>query len=112
MTRIIDRINKNHPTKATYTGIKLSSQFVLKDQTIKEHKNGLVYKVLCSEDSCSATYIGEVSRRLSERIKDHGGRDRKSHVYTHALEKGQTLQFFLTIGNYQNIIIEQLKLFI
>ena len=47
MPCMIDRIDKNHSTKVIYTSTKLSSQLVLKDQTIKEHKIGLVYKVLC-----------------------------------------------------------------
>ena len=88
LKKTINKIDKAHTTKIIYTSTKLSSQFVVKDQTIKEHKNGLVYKVECPDHECNATYIGEVSRRLSERIKDHGGRDHKSHVFTHTMESG------------------------
>ena len=31
-------------------------------------------------------YIGESGRRISERIKDHNGRDLKSHILRHSVE--------------------------
>ena len=88
MMKTIKKYDENHTTKICYTGTKLGSQFGVKDRTAKEHEHNLVYKVECPEMNCTATYIGEVSRRLAERIKDHGGRDHKSHVFTHALESG------------------------
>ena len=32
-------------------------------------------------------YGGETARRLSERVLDHNGRDDKSHLIKHAIEK-------------------------
>ena len=32
-------------------------------------------------------YTGETSRRVSERVLDHNGRDAKSHLVNHAIEK-------------------------
>ena len=31
-------------------------------------------------------YIGESARRLDERMKDHNGRDRNSHLFKHSVE--------------------------
>ena len=33
-------------------------------------------------------YIGESGRRISERIKDHNGRDLKSHIWRNSVESG------------------------
>ena len=35
---------------------------------------------------CSVKYFGETARRLEEKIKDHGGRDKNLHVLRHSLE--------------------------
>ena len=85
---MLTKINSDHVTKVIYTGKKLGTNFTVKDRTKTEHEHNLIYKVTCPEPTCEATYVGEVSRRLSERIKDHSGRDQKSHVATHAMETG------------------------
>ena len=41
----------------------------------------------CSAENCSDDYIGESARRIIERVKDHGRRDTKSHVFKHSSEK-------------------------
>ena len=38
---------------------------------------------------CEDNYIGEIARRIHERIKDHNGRDHKSHILKHSIEKHQ-----------------------
>ena len=39
---------------------------------------------------CDYVYIGESGRRIEERVLDHAGRDRNSHVYKHSLTNGHT----------------------
>ena len=73
-------------TQVTYTGKKLSTCFNIKDQTKFEHQHDIVYYGKCPEVDCTDNYIGEVSRRVSERIIDHNGRDRKSHLFRHSVE--------------------------
>ena len=46
-------------------------------------------KVTCSPENCNENYIGESARRLDERMKDHNGRDRNSHLFKHSVESGQ-----------------------
>ena len=41
----------------------------------------------CSAENCSNDYIGESVRHLIEIVKDHSGRDTKSHVSKHSSEK-------------------------
>ena len=77
-----DHIN----TQVTYTGKKLSTCFNIKDQTKFEQQHDIVYHDKCPEVDCVVNYIDEASRRVSERIKDHNGRDKKSHLFRHSVE--------------------------
>ena len=67
-----------------HSGTKLGSNFQIKDKTKFDHKHDLVYYVKCPE--CQEDYIGEIGRRLHERICDHSGKDSKSHMLKHSLE--------------------------
>ena len=67
-----------------HSGTKLGSNFQIKDKTKFDHKHDLVYYVECPE--CQEDYIGEIGRRLHERICDHSGKDSKSHMLKHSLE--------------------------
>ena len=40
---------------------------------------------------CGENCFGESGRRISERIKDHSGRDLKSHTLKYSVESGQLL---------------------
>ena len=75
-------------TRVTYSGTRLSSKFTkIKDITVKEHQRNIVHYVKYPESKCSENYTGETARRLSERVLDHNGRDAKSHLVKHAIEK-------------------------
>ena len=58
----------------------------MKDKILKKHEHNLVYKI--NWPDCDVSYIGESGRRLGERIIDHAGRDKNSHVIKHSLDKG------------------------
>ena len=81
-------VNKILPKKVqtAFTGKRLSSCFKTKDRTKFEHQHDIIYQVKCSAENCSDDYIGESARRIIERVKDHGGRDTKSHVLKHSSE--------------------------
>ena len=79
---------KNVITRVTYSGTRLSSKFTkIKDKTVKENQHDIVYYVKYPESKCSEDYTGETARRLSERVLDHNGRDAKSHLVKHVIEK-------------------------
>jgi len=78
--------DKKLVTQVTFKSKKLSSCFNVKDTTQTKHNHNVVYKVKCPD--CPATYIGEAGRRLQERVNDHGGRDKYSHVLKHSIERG------------------------
>ena len=83
-TTLYRSLPNNIETKRVYTGTKLCSNFHYKDKTKFDHKHDLVYYVKCPE--CQEDYIGEIGRRLHERICDHSGKDSKSHMLKHSLE--------------------------
>ena len=72
----------------TYTGKKPGTSFNVKDQSKFDHQHDVVYYVDCPNETCRENYIGESGRRISEHIKDHNGRDLKSHILRHSVESG------------------------
>ena len=74
--------------KVCFTSTKLSSRFNIKDKTPTQQQNDIIYLVQCPQPDCTSTYIGETARRLEERLKDHCGRDRNSHLLKHSIETG------------------------
>ena len=71
--------------QVTFTCQKLITQFNVKDRTKFEHKHYVIYFSTCPVQNCSDNYLGESARRISERIIGHGGRDKKSHLFQHAV---------------------------
>ena len=91
----------NVKTCTTYSGPTLSSKFQLNDQTKKDHQHDVVYCAKCPEEQCTEDYTGETDRYLIERVKDHSGKDSKSHLFKQAMEtnhKTVTLDDFKIIG--------------
>ena len=74
----------NIETKVVHTGTRLASNFQIKDKTEFDYKHDLVHYIKYPE--CREDYIGEIGRRLHERICDHSGKDSKSHMLKHSLE--------------------------
>ena len=42
-----------------------------KDKDNKSKKCGAIYQIVCPEDSCNVSYVGETGRTLQERVRDH-----------------------------------------
>ena len=55
--------------------------FSVKDPVPVEFRSNVVYKFTCA--SCNSCYVGETSRHLSTRIREHLNRDRTSHIFQH-----------------------------
>ena len=68
---------------------KLSTHFQIKGKTKFEHNHddNHVYLGTCPECSCSDNCVGEIARRISERIIDRSGRDQNSHLFKHSCIK-------------------------
>ena len=89
MKRIISKLLPPEiKTQLAYTGKKLSTCFNVKDQSNFDHQHDVVYYADCPNEAFRENCIGESGRRISERIKDHNGRDLKSHILRHSVESG------------------------
>ena len=67
-----------------------------------EHKHDVIYLGKCPEQNCTDNYLGESARRVSEGIIDHGGRDKKLHLFWHAVvneHRNASYDDFKTIGS-------------
>ena len=108
-------LNKLLPTslkiQVIFTGQKLSTQFNVKDRTKCKHKQDIIYFGKCPEQNYTDNYLGESARRISARIIDHGGRDQKSHLFTHAVVKehrSDSYNDFKIIGSgFRNITFKR-----
>ena len=74
----------NVKTQVTFPDQRLSSQFNVKYITRFEYKHDVIYFGNCPEQNCTDNYLGDSVRRISERIIDHGVRDKKSNLFRHA----------------------------
>ena len=66
----------------------VGTSFNVKVQNEFDHEHDGVYYVDCPNERCRENCIGESGRRISERIRDHNGRDFKSHILRHSIESG------------------------
>ena len=85
--RVKKLLPKNSKIEVTFKSTKLSSCFNVKDKLDFEHSQDLVYHTKCPEPTCIDDYEGESTRRVTEKIKDHSGRDHTLHVLKHSIEK-------------------------
>ena len=74
-------------TKTAYSAMRLKDKFNIKTKTVKEHRQNITYYVECPEENCNENYVGETGRRLSERVIDHNGRDKNSHIFKYSIER-------------------------
>ena len=86
LKRNLDKhLRNNVKTQVTFTGQKPSTQFNVKDRTKFKHKHDVIYFGKCPEQNCTDNYLGESAWRISDRVIDHGGRDKESHLFQHAV---------------------------
>ena len=67
--------------RVIFTTKKIGSYFSLKDSFPKEMLSKVVYKFVCA--SCKDCYVGETTKRYSERTHEHLFTDSASSVYQH-----------------------------
>ena len=99
---------RNVKIKTSYTGKSLSLCFKTKDRMKFEHEH-----VKCPEESCTDYYIGESGRSVLERVKDHNGRDKSSHMLRNSIEKNHTevtMNDFKVIGQYYKNNVRKQKI--
>ena len=96
----------NTKIEVAFKSTKLSSCFNVKDKIDFKHNHDLIYHAKCPEPICINDYVGESARRITERIKDHNGRDHTSQVWNHSIEKSHknvnTIDFKIIDKNFHN----------
>ena len=91
-TNIIKNLNKtlknvlpsNVKRRITYTGQKFNIRFKIEDKINEKHIHDLIYFIKCPEAFCMEDYLGETGCRIIERVTDHAGKDKQSHLFKHA----------------------------
>ena len=85
ITKLLKRYCKpDLDIKLVFTTFKLRNLFGVKDFVPQSLRSRVVYKFQCA--SCNACYIGETTRHLSTRIREHLVSDKSSHIYKHLQE--------------------------
>jgi len=95
----------------------LRSQLVhVKDSRLPDEKTSVIYRINCKD--CSHRYIGETSRELGKRVREHQNsvrrRDPSSAIYTHIEETSHNIDWDNPIilgqqqGFYQRKIMESI----
>ena len=77
----------NVKTRITYKGQKLNSRLKVKDKIKKKHKHNLICYTKCPEEFCTEDYLGETGTRIIERVADHAGKGKQSHLLKHSLTR-------------------------
>ena len=67
--------------KLVFSTCKLRNMFSVKDSVPQGLRSLVVYKFSCA--GCNASYIGETTRHLRTRAREHLLSDKSSHVYRH-----------------------------
>ena len=84
----------------------MSSCFNVKDKIDFQHNYDLIYHAKCLEPTCIDDYVGESARWITERVKDHNGRDHTSEVWNHSIERSHKnvniIDFKIIDKNFHN----------
>ena len=78
LNKICDQYCKDLSVKIVFTPFKVGDLFSIKDAFSKPLKSFVVYNF--ARLGCIVYYIGETTRHLSTRIKEHLKKDKKSHI--------------------------------
>ncbi|UYV69693.1 hypothetical protein LAZ67_7000263 [Cordylochernes scorpioides] len=77
-------------------------------------KSNAIYSVKCNQ--CNATYVGETSRTIETRLKEHERniryKDNRSLIYQHTSTTGHTFNLKQVIAHYHDIERKQQRLFL
>ena len=67
------KIFKYTPVQVCFKGVNTLKSMLMhpKDKISNDQKKDLVYHWECKADRCNSSYIGETSRALGERVKEH-----------------------------------------
>ena len=81
---------KYTPVQVCFQGQNIIKSMLIhpKDKVDTSLKKDIVYQWSCTKPYCKSSYIGETSRSLCERVKEHSKEGSKSAIYQHCSTKG------------------------
>ena len=73
LSEVFRRILKNTKVQIIFKGCNTLKTVLMhpKDKILTQQHQDVVYQWTCSTENCSSTYIGESSRCLQSRVKEH-----------------------------------------
>ena len=72
---------KNLNIKLAFSSFKIKNLLTVKDRVHRSLRSCVVYKFSCA--GCNSVYIGETTRHLSTRVREHLCTDKNSHIFKH-----------------------------
>ena len=72
---------KNLDIKLAFSSFKIKNLLTGKDRVHRSLRSCVVYKFSCA--GCNSVYIGETTRHLSTRVREHLYTDKNSHIFKH-----------------------------
>ena len=81
------KIFKYMPIQVCFKGVNTLKSLVMhpKDKVSTEQKKDIVYHWECQADGCNSSYVGETSRALGERVKEHS-KSNTSAILKHCMD--------------------------
>ena len=89
----------NADVMPVFTSFKVASYFSLKCQTPYPYRSNVVYQFKCQRDA-DTSYIGETTRHLSTRVKEHLKYEKTSQVYIHVSQCQECQNANLGVSNF------------
>ena len=92
------KIFKYMPIQVCFKGVNTFKSLLMhpKDKVFNEQKKDIVYYWECQADRCSSSYVGEMSRALGERVKEHS-KSSTSAILKHCMDHHHPLH---SINNF------------
>ena len=96
---LVKRYCKGLKTKLVFSSFKIKNLIDVKDSVPKTLRSNVVYKFNCA--GCDSVYVGEISRHLSARVREHLYTDKNSNILN-------ILGVLTNVGNLAVTIVSRL----
>ena len=78
---LVKQYCKGVKIKLVFSSFKIKNLVKVKDSVPRSLHSNVIYKFTCGE--CNSAYVGETSRHLSTRVREHLVTNKNSHIFKH-----------------------------
>ena len=78
---LVKQYCKGVKIKLVFSSFIIKNLMKVKDSVPRSLRSNVTYKCTCAE--CNSAYVGETSRHLSTRVREHLVTDKNSHIFKH-----------------------------